>query len=107
MAYPLADGTSIRSHPLLPTQKRTLHRIFLILHADLPRRARRPHGLAVDFGPRGVFRCGGVFLARREPQEPFFPPPIPAPPFPDRLHRRPPLHNRAAGFVAPSPTPPL
>src|SRR5258708_39275647 len=60
MAYPLADGTSIRSHPLLPTQKRTLHRIFLILHADLPRRARRPHGLAVDLGPRGAFRCRGA-----------------------------------------------
>src|SRR5260221_1830163 len=88
MAYPLADGTSIRSHPLLPTQKRTLHRIFLILHADLPRRARRPHGLAVDLGPRGVFRCGGVFLARRKPTRPCPPPFSLALRIPARLHPR-------------------
>src|SRR5258708_31283972 len=99
MAYPLADGTSIRSHPLLPTQKRALHRIFLILHADLPRRARRPHGLAVDLGPRGVFRCGGVFCAGRNPSCPCPQPSFLALPFPDPLSPRSLPYNRAVALV--------
>src|SRR5258708_28860284 len=103
MAYPLADGTSIRSHPLLPTQKRTLHRIFLILHADLPRRARRPHGLAVDLGPRGVFRCGGIFFAGRNSSGPFCPPSFLAPLLPGRPHPRPLSPYPALAFVSPPP----
>src|SRR5258708_31967571 len=105
MAYPLADGTSIRSHPLLPTQKRTLHRIFLILYADLPRRARRPHGLAVDLGPRGVFRCGGIFCPGRNPSRLFCPPSCLPPRFHVLLFPPPLPYNPVVAF-GPLPPPP-
>src|SRR5260370_16398530 len=99
MAYPLADGTSIGSHPFPPTQKRTLHRIFLILPADLPRRAGRPHGLAVDLGSRGVFRCGGIFRAGRNPSGLCRQPSCLALRFHDRLYRRSLRYNRAVALV--------
>src|SRR5260370_25666438 len=99
MAYPLADGTSIGSHPFPPTQKRTLHRIFLILPADLPRRAGRPHGLAVDLGPRGVFRCGGIFCAVRNPSGLCRQPSCLALRFHDLLYRRSLRYNRAASLL--------